>query len=653
MEKLQRLEDLNDQQRKSFPLFIILLVYLGITPLFDAGFDHDVMYWLVLLAMPVLLILTFRDKPGLRINFSDPGFYLVLFVIWSGLSFIWSIHQLRTVIEWIQLLTYAIAYFAMRNLDDEFKDKALRIGSITAVILAFYGIIQFILIASQRVQATFTNPNPFGTYLAMYFLFLWANHLRDESRMGFASSVIILTAIVLSGSRGTYLAILVTSPIVYWGLPKTKVKQTLRQTIKLALMTTASVAFIFFLTPLIQAKVKFGTNFLESLIRMNSFNTSTSARLQFWRAAWKLILDRPLTGFGYGSFFASHYIEYQVGDVYSRFVHNHYLQLAAELGLPGLILFGLFCLLIFKNAFLQIKRSQAYLPLIASLAAFTVFLCHVFIEFSWNFPAVPIVFFAMAGVFKIENRVAVSESKANEKTTPRNRSSYMTAAIWVLIFLLVASLFTSFRIIDRGLQAANNGDYESAIHDLKLSYQLAPYSSPNRSILSEIYIRKYQESLLAEDLQQAINYAEQSVEMVPYSGKDHHWLANLYVMAKQVDLAEPHYQSAIRYNAYELGAFIDYANVCLSQSRIADAQTVLLDGSTRIATSLASVPLEEPLSRFAVFQKAIAIQSTLAKLYSKNGDLASSALYEQLASELNDKYEQAKVDYEKILKEQA
>jgi O-antigen ligase len=34
-----------------------------------------------------------------------------------------------------------------------------------------------------------------------------------------------------------------------------------------------------------------------------------------------------------------HYIEYRVNETYTRFAHNHYLQLAAELGLPGIILF--------------------------------------------------------------------------------------------------------------------------------------------------------------------------------------------------------------------------------------------------------------------------------------------------------------------------
>lgn len=647
MEKLQTLQDLSEPQKKGLPLFIIMLVYIGITPLFDAGFDHDFMYWLVLLTIPVLLILNFRDKPVIRVKWADPGFYLVLFVLWAGLSFIWSIHQLRTVIEWVQLVSYTIAYFAMRKLDDEFKEKVLRIGSITAVILAVYGIIQFVLIVSQRVQATFTNPNPFGTYLAMFFLFLWAQHLREESRARFISSAILLTAVVLSGSKGTYLAIFVASFLVYIGMPKSNMKAIFLQTAKLVVVTTLSVALIFFLTPLIQEKVRFGTNFLESLVRMNSFNTSSSARVQFWKVAWELILNRPLTGYGYGSYFASHFIEYRVGDIYSRFAHNHYLQLAAELGLPGLLLFGSFCLMILKHTYVQIKRQPENPMVYGAIAAFSVFLFHVVIEFSWNFPAVPIVFFAMAGVISVENKQV--ETAENEKR--RLVTNQLTTVLLILTFFLVASLTVSIQFNEKGLNAANEGDYDQAIQDFERSFQIAPYSSPNRYIMAEIYFKKYQESHSQEDLDRAIDFASQSVDLVPYGGKDHHFLANLYFTDKQLELAKQQYQLAIRYNAYELSAFIDFSTFYLSQKLENEALAVLLDGSTRIEQALYSVL--EPQERFAAFQRAIYIHSTIAKLYANRGEEVLADDFKKSETELIARFEQAKMDYEKTLKEQA
>ena len=629
------------------PLFIIMLVYLGITPLFDAGFDHNFMFWLVLFTIPILLILNFRDKPVIRVQWTDPGLYLAILVFWAGLSFIWSIHPLRTVIEWVQLLSYAIAYFAMRQLDEEFKEKALRIGSITAVILAVYGILQFVLIASQRVQATFTNPNPFGTYLAMFFLFLWSQHLREESRARFISSVILLTAVVLSGSKGTYLAIFVASSLVYFSLPKSNAKTILIQTIKLVAATTVSVALIFFLTPLIQEKVSFGTRFLESLVRMNSFNTSSSARVQFWKVAWELFLNRPLTGYGYGSYFASHFIKYQVGDIYSRFAHNHYLQLAAELGLPGLLLFGAFCLLILKHAYAQIKQQPENPLVYGAIAAFAVFLFHVFIEFSWNFPAVPIVFFAMAGVISVEHRPIEPVEKERKRLVTNN----LTTVLLLLTFFLVASLIVSLQLNEKGLKTANEGHYDQALPDFERSFQIAPYSSPNRSIMAEIYYRKYQESQNKADLDCAIDYARQSVALAPYGGKEHHLLAILYFTDKQLDQAEQQYQLAIRYNAYELSAFIDFSTFYLSQKMEAEAIAVLLDGSTRIEQALNSAP--DPLTRFDVFPKAIYINSTLAKLYTNKGEEALADAYKKSEIELTAKWEQAKIDYEKSLQEQS
>jgi hypothetical protein len=110
-------------------LLLILLIFIGITPLFDAGLDNDVMYWLILLAAPLLLILTFSRKPVLTLDYKDPALYLLLFTVWAGASFFWTIHHVRTLIELIQLFSYVLAFLIMRSLDREMQTKVLRIGS--------------------------------------------------------------------------------------------------------------------------------------------------------------------------------------------------------------------------------------------------------------------------------------------------------------------------------------------------------------------------------------------------------------------------------------------------------------------------------------------------------------------------------------------
>ena len=81
---------------------------------------------------------------------------------------------------------------------------------ITVVILvgsgiALLGILEYIFIQAGRIVSTFTNPNPFGTYLLMLFLFTWGLFLRARKLSLKLSSYIFLIALFLTGSRGSYL----------------------------------------------------------------------------------------------------------------------------------------------------------------------------------------------------------------------------------------------------------------------------------------------------------------------------------------------------------------------------------------------------------------------------------------------------------------
>ena len=62
-------------------------------------------------------------------------------------------------------------------------------------------------------------------------------------------------------------------------------------------------------------------------------------RLVTWRAAIKMIRDRPVLGHGLNTFMAN-YLKYWVGGEHQpRYAHNCYLQVAAETGLLGLAAF--------------------------------------------------------------------------------------------------------------------------------------------------------------------------------------------------------------------------------------------------------------------------------------------------------------------------
>ncbi len=95
-----------------------------------------------------------------------------------------------------------------------------------------------------------------------------------------------------------------------------------------------------------------------------SSEQSVSERFLMWRSALEAIGDNPLMGVGFGNYEAAYQEEYMLDEAKERFqghAHNIYLQLWAETGLPGLILF---CVLFGYILHWSWRRAQNFYGLI-------------------------------------------------------------------------------------------------------------------------------------------------------------------------------------------------------------------------------------------------------------------------------------------------
>jgi len=81
-------------------------------------------------------------------------------------------------------------------------------------------------------------------------------------------------------------------------------------------------------------------------VNLEGKEQSIGERLQLWTRALDVIKAKPLTGTGINTYNSAHekYDTHQSGRVKHYYAHNGYLQLAAETGIPSLILFLLFLL---------------------------------------------------------------------------------------------------------------------------------------------------------------------------------------------------------------------------------------------------------------------------------------------------------------------
>lgn len=160
--------------------------------------------------------------------------------------------------------------------------------------------------------------------------------------------LILLVALFFSYARGAWLA-LATGITTYW-------------LVKRKLLVALFIGFIFFCVAAVYwlkhqdsyiryahdfRTTIFHKDFKEHLVATYHFkDVSTAERFYRWIAAIRMIKDNPVTGYGPGTFYKN-YKPYTV-PVYKTWVsdnkehstvHNYFLLLLAEQGIPGLIFF--------------------------------------------------------------------------------------------------------------------------------------------------------------------------------------------------------------------------------------------------------------------------------------------------------------------------
>jgi hypothetical protein len=88
----------------------------------------------------------------------------------------------------------------------------------------------------------------------------------------------------------------------------------------------------------------------------DSLDTSSAVRLEIWRGALQMIKDNPFWGVGYGVF--PYAISMYTPGIGEMDAHNTYLIIAAEMGIPVLLVFVLIILFLFRNTFWLYTRIE-------------------------------------------------------------------------------------------------------------------------------------------------------------------------------------------------------------------------------------------------------------------------------------------------------
>ena len=221
------------------------------------------------------------------------------------------------------------------------------------------------------------NPVLFSEVAMSAFALLAAACLVFRDRLVplyFAGMLAAINCVVMSGTRGTLLAIVPTVAfLMWWGWRRGAMRQLLssRPWIQLLPIFLLFLGTLFFSAGQFVDRVELAVSSTSDYFETGNASTSAGIRLEFWRSTWMAASEHPILGIGERDRRAFITEKINQGELKAemgrmRNAHNDYLHALQSRGFPGLLILLLIYalpMIIFFRGLAQIKDEQLFAAL--------------------------------------------------------------------------------------------------------------------------------------------------------------------------------------------------------------------------------------------------------------------------------------------------
>lgn len=302
-------------------------------------------------------------------NFFKVSIILYLLLVLSCIYTIGDAEQIFDVLKkYIKFLYIPFLFYGLYVMNNDKKIINFFITGCTFILfmsyLKYFSIIDFdsfyrflheINIGDTKEKIINSNTSIFqhyiiqGIVLSFYSYLCLIKAFTERSYMFyFLSFLSFYNVLFMNDSRAAYILILILFLISFFMILKNK---------KLKITLLILIASLFF--------TQFSSNLIErvkvlevdiSLMENNNFNTSLGLRYIWAKVGINNIYQRPLIGYGAGSFENTSSNFYEKNNIisYSKYVtrnpHNEFISISTQLGFIGLILFIIFHYYLFKDS---------------------------------------------------------------------------------------------------------------------------------------------------------------------------------------------------------------------------------------------------------------------------------------------------------------
>ncbi len=299
-------------------------------------------------------------------------------------------------------------------------DSASRIRRVFILItvfgfaFSFFAILQSVLsptkiygiydIGLGSSFGSFVNRNNFAAFVEMAVALplglVFAGAVSKDKRLLFLTAIALIgVALLLSGSRGGFVAFLTQIILILF--------MTRRSTSRRALLVRVALLALLVLSIVAGAVFVGGDTSLTRFAETAAGEDFSTDRAHIWAVTMKVIAANLPLGAGFGAF----HVAYTPFDTLSGLfrveqAHNDYLQVLADAGLPGLLIGGFFLFLIIRYGVRSVKIENTFRRGIAIGAFAGVFavLIHSIFDFVLHVTAISVLFLTLLSLLVASQR---------------------------------------------------------------------------------------------------------------------------------------------------------------------------------------------------------------------------------------------------------
>jgi O-antigen ligase/tetratricopeptide (TPR) repeat protein len=449
-------------------LMLLLYLSLGFIPNWEAV-DKIAPQWLVMSILNLVSLLYFiynRKKISLALTLNLKGklsLTYLLFIIWAMCSFIYAINQTEVIVNLSRQLNVFLMFFSTVLFLYFLKKKLRFIPWLITIILGIeiYSVLNEAInminsygsIDSGALKGVTANRNitAFSLAIKIPFILFLINEVKKGWLKIFLSGIIFLVLIGLSmiQSRASFIALGLTiiayiflHTFIYF-----KFNKKLIQLFQIGYLVIPVIISIIVNQTFLSNK---GADAVSraATISISTNDGSVNQRLRYYEDVLTHMSSNPIFGVGLGNWKLKS-IEYDSRDIIGYVVpyhaHSDFIQLGAELGIIGFLLYlGIFIwavyyvFILIRYSDLDINEKVFLFLLLTSLGVY-------FVDANLNFPiARPQLLVIWALIMALINLYYLKYQNKRLKIIPNKKLNFSFLVLSIL--LVVPSIYVTNKV---------------------------------------------------------------------------------------------------------------------------------------------------------------------------------------------------------------